>query len=48
MSPVPDEKPPRVACGLYKRFALAGVLIALLTAAAVASAGLLQVKDLVT
>ena len=48
MSPVPDEKPPRVAFGMYKRFALAGVLITLLTAGAVASAGLLEVKDLVT
>jgi polyisoprenyl-teichoic acid--peptidoglycan teichoic acid transferase len=48
MSPFPDEKPPRVAFGMYKRFALAGVLITLLTAGAVASAGLLEVKDLVT
>jgi LCP family protein required for cell wall assembly len=48
MSPSPDEKPPRVAFGMYKRFALAGVLITLLTAGAVASAGLLEVNDLVT
>ena len=48
MSPFPDEKPPRVAFGMYKRFALAGVLITLLTAGAVASAGLLEVKDLVS
>jgi LCP family protein required for cell wall assembly len=48
MSPSPDEKPPRVAFGMYKRFALAGVLITLLTAGAVASAGLLEVDDLVT
>jgi polyisoprenyl-teichoic acid--peptidoglycan teichoic acid transferase len=45
MSPHPDEKPPRVAFGMYKRFALAGVLITLLTAGAVASAGLLEIKD---
>jgi LCP family protein required for cell wall assembly len=48
MSAFPDEKPPRVAFGMYKRFALAGVLITLLTAGAVASAGLLEVNDLVT
>jgi LCP family protein required for cell wall assembly len=48
MSAFPDEKPPRVAFGMYKRFAIAGVLITLLTAGAVASAGLLEVKDLVT
>src|SRR5205823_3539404 len=40
-------KPPRVAFGMYKRFAIAGVLITLLTAGTVASAGLLEVKDLV-
>ena len=48
MSPFPDEKPPRVAFGMYKRFAIAGVLITLLTAGTVASAGLLEVKDLVS
>jgi polyisoprenyl-teichoic acid--peptidoglycan teichoic acid transferase len=48
MSPFPDEKPPRVAFGMYKRFALAGLLITLLTAGTVASAGLLEVKDLVS
>jgi polyisoprenyl-teichoic acid--peptidoglycan teichoic acid transferase len=47
MSAFPDEKPPRVAFGMYKRFAIAGVVITLLTAGAVASAGLLEVKDLV-
>jgi polyisoprenyl-teichoic acid--peptidoglycan teichoic acid transferase len=40
-----EDKPPRVAFGMYKRFALAGVLITLLTAGAVASAGLLEIKD---
>jgi LCP family protein required for cell wall assembly len=48
MSANDDDKPPRVAWGMYKRFALAGVLITVLTAGAVASAGLLEVKDLVT
>ena len=48
MSSLPDEKPPRVAFGMYKRFAIAGVLITLLTAGTVASAGLLEVKDLVS
>src|SRR5919197_1519693 len=48
MSAFPDEKPPRVAFGMYKRFALAGVLITLLTAGALASAGLLEVDELVT
>jgi LCP family protein required for cell wall assembly len=45
MSRSPEDKPPRVAFGRYKRFALAGVLITLLTAGAVASAGLLEIKD---
>ena len=27
MSPFPDEKPPRVAFGMYKRFALAGAVL---------------------
>ncbi|HEX7300771.1 MAG TPA: LCP family protein [Solirubrobacteraceae bacterium] len=48
MSPKDDDKPPRLAWGMYKRFALAGVLITLLTAGAVASAGLLEVDQLVT
>jgi polyisoprenyl-teichoic acid--peptidoglycan teichoic acid transferase len=48
MSAHDDDKPPRVAWGMYKRFALAGVLITLLTAGAVASAGLLEVDELVT
>src|SRR4051812_38128981 len=48
MSSFPDDKPPRVAFGMYKRFAIAGVLITLLTAGTVASAGLLEVKDLVS
>jgi polyisoprenyl-teichoic acid--peptidoglycan teichoic acid transferase len=48
MSRSPDDKPPRVAFGMYKRFALAGLLITVLTAGAVASAGLLEVDELVT
>jgi LCP family protein required for cell wall assembly len=48
MSRSPDDKPPRVAFGMYKRFAIAGVLITVLTAGAVASAGLLEVNELVT
>jgi LCP family protein required for cell wall assembly len=44
---MPDDKPPRLAWGMYKRFLLAGVLLTLLTAAAVASAGLLEVHGLV-
>jgi LCP family protein required for cell wall assembly len=38
------ERPPRVARALYKRLVAGGVLIVLLTAAAVSSAALLQVK----
>lgn len=47
MSVYGDDKPPRLARGMYKRFALASVVIVLLGAATVASAGLLEVKDLV-
>jgi LCP family protein required for cell wall assembly len=43
-----DNRPPRVAFGMYKRFALAAVLITVLTAGTVASAGLLEVDELVT
>jgi LCP family protein required for cell wall assembly len=42
---LPDEKPPRAAWGMYQRAALAGVLIVLMTAASVATAGLLTIKD---
>jgi polyisoprenyl-teichoic acid--peptidoglycan teichoic acid transferase len=45
MTGSPEDKPPRVAFAMYKRFALAGVVITLLTAGAVASAGLLEIKD---
>jgi polyisoprenyl-teichoic acid--peptidoglycan teichoic acid transferase len=39
------EGPPRLAWGMYKRFALAGVIITLLAAATVASAVLLEVNE---
>jgi polyisoprenyl-teichoic acid--peptidoglycan teichoic acid transferase len=48
MSVEKDDKPPRVAWGMYKRFALGALLIVLFTAGAVASAGLLEVDRLVT
>jgi LCP family protein required for cell wall assembly len=48
MATVDDEKPPRPGRGMLKRFALAGVLIAVLSAGTVASAGLLEVNELVS
>src|SRR3954469_4477896 len=42
-----EERPPRPAFSVYKRAALGAVSIMLLTAAAVSTAGLLQVKDVV-
>jgi polyisoprenyl-teichoic acid--peptidoglycan teichoic acid transferase len=47
VSALDDDKPPRLARGMLLRFALAGVLITLLSAGTVASAGLLEVNDLV-
>jgi LCP family protein required for cell wall assembly len=47
VNPLLPERPPRVAFGIYKRIALAGALIALMTAGGVATAALLQVKDVV-
>lgn len=41
----PEQAPPRVAFGLYKRFLLAAVLIVMATTAAVSTATLLEVKD---
>jgi LCP family protein required for cell wall assembly len=41
----PKDGPPRLAWGMYKRFALAGVIITLLAAATVASAVLLEVNE---
>lgn len=48
MSVYGDDKPPRISRGMYQRFAIAAVLIVVLSAGAVASAGLLEVNDLVT
>jgi polyisoprenyl-teichoic acid--peptidoglycan teichoic acid transferase len=46
VSSVPqDDRPPRLAWGMAKRFALAGVLLFLLSAATTATAVLLEVKD---
>jgi hypothetical protein len=41
----PEQSPPRLALGLYKRFLLAAVVIFMATSAAVATAALLEVKD---
>ena len=41
----PEEGPPRLARGMYKRFVLAGVIITCLCAATIASAVLLEVKE---
>ena len=40
----PDQTPPRLALGLYKRFLLAAVVIVMSTSAAVATAALLEAK----
>ncbi len=40
-----DQKPPRASWGLYQRYAIAGALIILMTAASVATAGLLTIKE---
>jgi hypothetical protein len=44
---VTPEPPPRVGFGLLKRALIAGVLIIVLTAAAVSSAAILQVDDII-
>ncbi len=44
MAVYPDQSPPRVAFGLYKRFLLGAVLIVMATSAAVATAALLEFK----
>ena len=41
----PDHRPPRLAFGLYKRFLLGALVIFMTTSAAVATAGLLEVKE---
>ncbi|MET0600570.1 MAG: LCP family protein [Baekduia sp.] len=40
-----DERPPRLAWGMYKRFLLAAVIVVAASAATVASAVLLELKD---
>ena len=41
----PEQRPPRLALGMYKRFLLAAVIIFLASAGAVATAALLELKD---
>ncbi|MDX6657903.1 MAG: polyisoprenyl-teichoic acid--peptidoglycan teichoic acid transferase [Solirubrobacteraceae bacterium] len=45
MNALPDERPPRLAVGMVKRFLLGMVIITLLSAASVATAVLLEVKN---
>jgi LCP family protein required for cell wall assembly len=40
-----DERPPRLAWGMYKRFLLAAVVVVAASAATVATAALLEIKD---
>jgi LCP family protein required for cell wall assembly len=40
-----DERPPRLALGMYKRFLLAALVVVLASAATVATAALLEFKD---
>ena len=47
-SPLMEERAPRVAWWMWKRFLLGGVLVVLLTAGATATAALLQVKEVAT
>jgi LCP family protein required for cell wall assembly len=44
MSAFEDNRPPRLAWGMYKRFALGAIVIVLCTAGAVSTAALLEVK----
>src|SRR4051794_5290412 len=48
MGPLDDDKPPRPGRGLLKRAALGATLISLFSAVTVASAGLLEVDQLIT
>jgi polyisoprenyl-teichoic acid--peptidoglycan teichoic acid transferase len=48
MSAIEDDKPPRLALGMYKRFALGALIITLACSGAVATAGLLEVGELVS
>jgi LCP family protein required for cell wall assembly len=45
LSATPEERPPRLAWGMYKRFALAALVVVLSSAATVATAALLELKD---
>jgi len=40
-----DDRPPRLALGMYKRFLLAALVVVLASAATVATAALLEIKD---
>jgi LCP family protein required for cell wall assembly len=40
-----DDRPPRLAWGMYKRFLLAALVVVLASAATVATAALLEIKD---
>jgi polyisoprenyl-teichoic acid--peptidoglycan teichoic acid transferase len=40
-----DDRPPRLAWGMYKRFLLAALIVVLASAATVATAALLEIKD---
>lgn len=40
-----DDRPPRLAMGMYKRFLLAALVVVLASAATVATAALLEIKD---
>jgi LCP family protein required for cell wall assembly len=44
-APPPDDRPPRLAFGMYKRFVLGALIVVLSTSAAVATAALLEVKS---
>jgi LCP family protein required for cell wall assembly len=45
VSATPDDRPPRLAWGMYKRFLLAALVVVLSSAATVATAALLELKD---
>jgi LCP family protein required for cell wall assembly len=44
--PAGDERPPRLALGMWKRFVLGGLAVVLLSAATLSTAVLLEVKDI--
>jgi LCP family protein required for cell wall assembly len=45
VNPVDEQRPPRLARGMYKRFLLAALVVVLSSAATVATAALLEFKD---